>query len=95
MANYLEMVDGIRDQLPNVRQFVALGGAREGWLDYEELVAGASAAYTQATIDERDLLTHQLPPADTTSRPKGVIDYPPQRVYERRGHPGPLAYDPG
>src|SRR5437764_13934225 len=28
-GDYLEMVEGIRDQLPNVRQFVALEGERE------------------------------------------------------------------
>ena len=34
-SDYLEAVDGIRDQLPNVEHFVALEGARDGWLDYE------------------------------------------------------------
>src|SRR5213593_4546200 len=36
--DYLECVDGIRPQLPGVRHFVALEGAREGWLDYETLL---------------------------------------------------------
>src|SRR3954468_12179386 len=34
-SDYLEMVDGIRDQIPNVQHFVALEGSRDGWLDYE------------------------------------------------------------
>src|SRR6202048_4750765 len=34
-SDYLEAVDSIRDQLPNVEQYVALEGTRDGWLDYE------------------------------------------------------------
>ena len=32
-ADYLECVDGIRKDLPAVEHFIALTGAREGWLD--------------------------------------------------------------
>jgi len=67
-GDYLEMVDGSVTNCPNVRQFVAPGRAREGWLDYEELVARTSAAYTQATIDERDLLTITTPAAPPHGR---------------------------
>src|SRR5579871_4735481 len=58
-GEYLETVDGIRDQLPHVERFVALeGGPREGWLDYEELLAGADAEFTPpTTIDESALVT--------------------------------------
>src|SRR5215472_2447075 len=35
-ADYLDAVDGIRDQIPSVKHFVALeGGPRDGWIDYE------------------------------------------------------------
>src|SRR5215813_5744598 len=34
-SEYLDAVDGIRDQLPNVDQFVALEGSKDGWMDYE------------------------------------------------------------
>src|SRR6059036_750374 len=37
-SDYLEAVDGIRDQIPNVERFVALEGERDGWLNYEELM---------------------------------------------------------
>src|SRR3954452_7462635 len=41
--DYLDALDGIRQDLPDVRQFVALeGGPREGWLDYEDALAAAS-----------------------------------------------------
>src|SRR5947209_2879821 len=37
-SDYLEAVDGIRDQIPDVEHFVALEGSRDGWLDYEGLL---------------------------------------------------------
>src|SRR5471030_2558622 len=39
--DYLEAVDRVRDQLPGVRHFVALEGARPAWLNYETLLSGA------------------------------------------------------
>src|ERR1044072_7383144 len=44
-ADYLEAVERIRPDLPDVRQFVALEGVRAeaGWLDYESLIARAPA----------------------------------------------------
>ena len=39
-GDYLEAVDTVRSQLPDVTAFVALEGSREGWLDYERSVAG-------------------------------------------------------
>ena len=41
-AEYLDAVDSIRDRIPDVEHFVALEGAREGWLDYEHTLAAAS-----------------------------------------------------
>src|SRR3979490_518086 len=41
-SDYLEMVDSIREQIPNVEHFVALEGKRDGWLDYESALAGAT-----------------------------------------------------
>jgi fatty-acyl-CoA synthase len=70
--DYLEMVDGIRDQLPGVTHFVALEGQRDGWLDYEQLLAAAPPAFTRPEITERDLLTINYT-SGTTARPKGVM----------------------
>src|ERR1022692_4991911 len=53
--DYLDAVDSIRDRLPEVRHFVAFGGARDGWLDYEAAIAAASPDFTPADVDERDL----------------------------------------
>jgi fatty-acyl-CoA synthase len=70
--DYLEAVDRVRGQLAGVRHFVALEGRRDGWLDYEEIVAASSPAYEPAMIGEQDLLTINYT-SGTTSRPKGVM----------------------
>jgi fatty-acyl-CoA synthase len=71
-SDYLEAVDAIRGQIPDVQAFVALESARPGWLDYEALVAAAPAAFERPEIRESDLLTINYT-SGTTSRPKGVV----------------------
>jgi acyl-CoA synthetase (AMP-forming)/AMP-acid ligase II len=72
-SDYLDAVDGIRGSLPNVETFVALeGGPRDGWLDYETLLAEAPATFKQPDIPESGLLTINYT-SGTTSRPKGVM----------------------
>src|SRR5205814_5192823 len=44
-SDYLEMVDSIRDRIPNVEQYVALESSRDGWLDYESMLASASDTF--------------------------------------------------
>jgi fatty-acyl-CoA synthase len=70
--DYLDAVDGVRDQMPDVRHFVALAGAREGWLDYEAAIAQAGPEFAAPEIGERDLLTINYT-SGTTARPKGVM----------------------
>jgi len=70
--DYLEGVDRIRERLPNVRHVVALEGTRDGWLNYEALVADAPATYDCPSIQESDLLSINYT-SGTTSRPKGVM----------------------
>jgi fatty-acyl-CoA synthase len=71
-ADYLEAVDRVRPQLTGVAHFVALEGAREGWLAYEELMASAPATFVSREVDEGDLLALNYT-SGTTSRPKGVM----------------------
>jgi fatty-acyl-CoA synthase len=71
-AEYLAAVDGIRDRIPGVRHFVALTGARDGWLDYETTLAASAAEVVRPEIDESDLLTINYT-SGTTARPKGVM----------------------
>ena len=71
-ADYLEAIDGVRSQLAQVDQFVALNSQRAGWLDYEGLIAEATDNFDRPTINESDLLTINYT-SGTTSRPKGVM----------------------
>src|SRR6201984_1044132 len=70
--DYLDALDGVRDQMPGVRHFVAYEGAREGWLDYEAAIAAAGTGFERPEIGERDLLTINYT-SGTTARPKGVM----------------------
>jgi fatty-acyl-CoA synthase len=69
---YLDAVDSVRDQMPEVAHYVASGGAKNGWLDYEIAVAAASPEFARPEIGERDLLTINYT-SGTTARPKGVM----------------------
>ncbi len=71
-SDYLDTVGSIRAQLPGVSAFVALDGAKPGWLDYETLVAEAHSHFHRPSILENDLLTINYT-SGTTSRPKGVM----------------------
>ncbi len=73
-SDYLEAVDSIRDQLPDVRHYVALEGRREGWLSYEDLLSsvGDDAEFERPDLSETDLLTINYT-SGTTARPKGVM----------------------
>jgi len=70
--DYLAALDGVRDQMPDVRHFVAFEDARDGWLDYEAAIAGTGPDFGRPEIGERDLLTINYT-SGTTARPKGVM----------------------
>src|SRR5881296_2535117 len=63
----LEAMDTIRTKLTHVRQFVALEGTCDGWLEYEQLLTGEDVLFEPAPIDERGLLTINYT-SGTTSR---------------------------
>jgi fatty-acyl-CoA synthase len=71
-ADYLDAIDSIRAEIPDVQHFVALEGGRAGWLDYEQVVAASPAAFRKVDVGENDLLTINYT-SGTTSRPKGVM----------------------
>src|SRR6266487_2123838 len=71
-SDYLNAMDSIRAQLPNVEQFIALEGSQDGWLDYEALLSDASPDFARPEIGENDLLSINYT-SGTTSRPKGVM----------------------
>ena len=71
-GDYLDALDGVRDQMPDVRHFVAFEGSGDGWLDYEAAIAAASPDFTRPEIGERDLLAINYT-SGTTASPKGVM----------------------
>src|SRR5438128_1749560 len=87
--DFLESVDRIRGNLPGVRHFVALEGTREHWLDYETLVANASAACERPPAEVRSrarkglrVVTAGAPPAAATiERIEGELGWTITHVY--------------
>jgi fatty-acyl-CoA synthase len=71
-ADYLDIVDSVRDRMPEVRHFVALEGSKPGWLAYESLLQGSGEGFEIPEIAETDLLAINYT-SGTTSRPKGVM----------------------
>ncbi len=71
-SDYLDALDSVRGQMPQVRHLVAFEGARDGWVDYEAAIGAASGDAGQPEISERDLLTINYT-SGTTARPKGVM----------------------
>jgi fatty-acyl-CoA synthase len=76
-SDYLDAVEHIRHELPEVKYVVALEGLTDplreaGWLDYETVLANAPETFTRPPIAEDDLLTINYT-SGTTSRPKGVM----------------------
>ena len=70
--DHLDQVESIRDQIPDVRHYVALSGAAEGWIDYESTLAFTEPVFEKPEIGELDLLTINYT-SGTTARPKGVM----------------------
>jgi fatty-acyl-CoA synthase len=70
--DYFALVDSVRSQMKTVQHFVGIGGTKEGWLDYEKLLAAAKPEFTRPAIAETDLLSINYT-SGTTSKPKGVM----------------------
>jgi fatty-acyl-CoA synthase len=70
--DYFALVDSVRSKMTTVEHFVGLGGSKEGWLQYEDLLAASSPKLERPQIAETDLLTINYT-SGTTSRPKGVM----------------------
>ena len=71
-ADYLDLVDSVRHDMPTVEYFIALEGSGKNWLDYEQLLAKATPGFVPPEMAEDDLLTINYT-SGTTSKPKGVM----------------------
>ncbi|HEV8597068.1 MAG TPA: AMP-binding protein, partial [Candidatus Dormibacteraeota bacterium] len=73
--DYVAAVDGVRDQLKTVEQFVVLGrdaDGRQGWLECDDEISRARPAFKPVEIAETDLLALNYT-SGTTAKPKGVM----------------------
>ncbi len=70
--DYINAIDVIRDKLTTVKTFVALEGAGNGWIKYEETLKSHSPSFSKVDISETDLITINYT-SGTTARPKGVM----------------------
>ena len=70
--DYINAIDVIRDKLTTVKTFVALEGAGDGWIKYEETLKSHSPSFSKVDISETDLITINYT-SGTTARPKGVM----------------------
>jgi fatty-acyl-CoA synthase len=70
--DYLPLINRIRQELPDIDQFVVLAGSHPGWLSYENLLETSSPDFVPCGVDESDLITLNYT-SGTTARPKGVM----------------------
>ena len=67
--DYLEAIDGVRDQLGGVEHFVSLGstGGRKGWTEYEPSVAASKPETASASRRRRAATSESRPSASNSS----------------------------
>jgi len=65
-------LDAVRDELPHVKRFVALGAEARGWEPWEEWLQGRPATPLDRLVSTEDDL-YQMYTSGTTGRPKGAV----------------------
>ncbi len=71
-ADYLDAVDSIRAQVPEVKHFIALSGQKTGWTDYETTLAASAPDFVPAEVVETEMIALNYT-SGTTANPKGVM----------------------
>jgi fatty-acyl-CoA synthase len=70
--DYLDLLESIRGQIPEVEFFIALEGTKPGWLEYESILDDSDPGFIPCIPTESDLITINYT-SGTTARPKGVM----------------------
>jgi acyl-CoA synthetase (AMP-forming)/AMP-acid ligase II len=68
---YVDMVEGLRPQLPTVQQYISFEGKSEGRIAYDDLFSSSSAHPFYPEIKDEDI-TILMYTSGTTGQPKGV-----------------------
>lgn len=72
-VDFSPMIDRLRPRLPFVRHFIRFGAAAaDGWLAYEDVLAGAPSSEPDGAIGENDVLSIMYT-SGTTGKPKGAM----------------------
>ena len=61
-----------RSRISGVKNFLAVSNGPAGWIDYEEILAGASTVEPPGEVDNQEL-GHIVYTSGTTGRPKGIM----------------------
>ncbi len=69
---YLTMMEGMKDKIPSVKNFISLEVPREGWLNYDEMIAAGDPDGVENDADDEDT-TILMYTAGTTGFPKGAL----------------------
>jgi acyl-CoA synthetase (AMP-forming)/AMP-acid ligase II len=69
---YVELLDRIKPTLDHVKHYVSYDGPREGYTDYQEVLAGAGDDEPWVDVDDMDE-TILMFTSGTTALPKGVV----------------------
>jgi fatty-acyl-CoA synthase len=71
--DYVDAIDGVRDQLGEVEHFVVLGKSdSKDWIEYEALLGRSRPDFKRPEIAETDLISLNYT-SGTTAKPKGVM----------------------
>ncbi len=69
---FTDVIDGMRANLPFVRNYIRFGGSSAGWTSYDDLLAQSSPAEPIAPVTPADILCLMYT-SGTTGKPKGAV----------------------